>query len=160
MKKAQLFSQPIFYIFILIVAALFLTWGIKNIFDLKDRAEQVELATFIQDIKNKVNQYYNFDYGSNTEINLRVPNKIQYICFTNNEPNNIPENLNTYGDLNKIFTLQKHNTFLLPLTSFSTTAFTTPNLVTEEDPLCIQTGGLLKATIENIGTSVQISKTI
>ena len=68
MKKAQLFQQPIFYIFILIVAALFLIWGVKSIYQLKDKADLIEFATFTQDLKGEINTYYNFDYGSNKQI--------------------------------------------------------------------------------------------
>lgn len=160
MKKGQLFQQPIFYIFILIVAVLILTFGVRTIFQLKDKAENIEFVTFTQDLKNKVDQYYNFDYGSSTQINLRIPNKIEYICFTNNNPEEIPEILKKYGDLRKIFTLQKHNTFLFPQTVFPTTTLTIQHLTAETDPLCLQTKGYLRAYLKNIGTSVKISKTI
>ncbi len=158
MKKAQLFEQPLFYIFVLIVAALFLAFGIKTMFNLKEKAELIELATSIQDIKDKVGKYYSFDYGSSTELDIRVPPKIEYICFTNHDPKEIP--LKNYGDLQKLFTLSKYNLFIFPVISFKENAFTVPYLTSKEDPLCIQTKGSLKAIITNIGTSVEISKAI
>lgn len=158
MKKAQLFQQPIFYIFVLVVAALFLAWGVKTIFDLKDRAEVAELATSIQDLKNIIDSYYSFDLGSAREINIRMPSKIEYICFTNHNPQQI--NLNNYGDLQKLFQIAKQNTFILPQTSFTQNAFLIEHLTAKQDPLCIQTKGSIKAIITNIGTSVEISKTI
>ena len=159
MKKAQLFQQPIFYIFVLVVAALFLAWGVRSVFQLKERAETVELATSIQDLKNEINTFYSLDYGSNKNINLRLPAKINYICFTNHHPINIPEQLNKYGDLKKIFTITKYNSFIFPQ-SFQTNAFKIENLKTKQDPLCIQTISSLKATITNIGDAVEITKTI
>ena len=154
MKKAQLFQQPIFYIFVLIVAALFLTWGIRSVFQLKATAEQVELLTSVQDLKNEVNKYYTFDIGSNKQIEIRFPSKIKHICFTNHNPIETPENFKQYE---KLFKISKYNTFIFPVTAFKENAFTIEHLTSKQDPLCIQTKGSLKAIITKIGESVEIS---
>jgi hypothetical protein len=159
MKKAQLFAQPIFFIFILVVASLILIFGIKTIFNIKEKAELAELATSIQDLRKTVSSYYSFDYGSAREINIRFPNKIEYICFTNHNPKPLPE-IEKYGEVIKLFKLSKYNTFILPASSFKTNAFTIDHLTVKEDPLCIQNKGTLKAIVTNVGDSVEISKSI
>lgn len=160
MKKAQLFAQPLLYIFILVVAALILVFGIRTVFNIQARAEIAELATSIQDLKKTVNSYYSFDYGSAREINLRFPNKIEYICFTNHNPQSTPQEVRKYGELNKIFKLSEHNVFIFPASAFKNNAFTIEHLIAKEDPLCIQQKGSIKAIITNIGDAVEISKSI
>lgn len=159
MKKAQLFQQPLFYIFVLVVAALFLAWGVKSIFDLKARAETVELATSVQDLRNIIDTYYTLDYGSAKKINIRFPSKIEYICFTNNKPQIIPEQLSQFGDLKKLFEITKYNMFILPQTAFENNAFIIDHLTIKEDPLCFQIIGSLNAVVNSLGNSVEISKT-
>ena len=158
MKKAQLFQQPIFYIFILIVAALFLTFGVRTIFQLKDRADVIDLSNTVQDLKDVIGTYYSFEYGSSKQITISFNPKIEYICFTNNAPANIPSVLNKYGDLGKLFSLSKNNMFLFPVTAFKQNAFSIDYLKSQEDPLCFQNP--LKAVITNRGDYVEISKNI
>lgn len=157
-RKGQLFGKPFTYIFALIVAALTLIWGIRAINDIREKSELVELTTFITELREDIQTYYNFDAGSSKTITLILPPKVEKVCFTN--PGSIP---NTYIISQLNFELEdneQYNTYILPLDSFSITRFKVNHLnITEtENPLCIDTKGRFTATIETQEGYVEISK--
>lgn len=157
MKKAQLFSQPIFMIFAVIIAALILTWGSYNIYKLTKTARTIELGTALTDLKNLVDTYYNLDQGSSTEINIKLPKQVNYICFTNkNEPLIIKEDIKKISpDLSQLFQAKSKNIFLIP-TTIKPSTYYIKNLIPIENPLCIKTLNSLRAIIENKGTYIEI----
>lgn len=156
MKKAQLFSQPIIFIFAIVVAALILTWGSYNIYKFTKTTRTIELGTALTDLKDLTNTYYNLDEGSSREINIKLPKQVKYICFT--DPN---EELNTYGleqldpNLPQLLQAKGKNIFIIPTTIKPSTYYIN-NLIPIENPLCVKTINSLKATIENRGTHVEI----
>lgn len=156
MKKAQLLSQPIIFIFAIIIAALILTWGSYNIYKFTKTARTIELGTTLTDLKDITNTYYNLDEGSSTEINLKLPKQVKYICFT--DPN---KPLVTYGleqidpDLPQLLQAKGKNIFIIP-TTIKPSTYYIDKLIPIENPLCIKTLNSLKATIENKGTYVEI----
>jgi len=82
MKKGQLMSQPIIYLFYALVAAMILIFGIKVIVGIKDNSERVEFESFFNDLKSEVNKVYQDSYGSRLSLDkLTVPKKIDEICF-------------------------------------------------------------------------------
>ena len=157
MKKAQLFSQPIIIIFALVIAALILTWGSYNIYKLTKTARTIELGTALTDLKDLVNTYYNLDTGSSTEINIKLPKQVKYICFTNpNEPLVITNNIEKISpDLAQLLQIKSKNIFIIP-TTIKPSTYYIKNLKPIENPLCIKTLNSLKAIIENKGSYVEI----
>ncbi|MBU2589307.1 MAG: hypothetical protein KKA65_02155 [Nanoarchaeota archaeon] len=85
MKKGQLLSQPFIYIFALILGALILVWGVKTVMDLRETSELVELGTFVKDMESEVNKYFFYDEGAARNFDLRLPDKIKYMCIINPE---------------------------------------------------------------------------
>lgn len=156
MKKAQLFSQPIMFIFAIVIAALILTWGSYNIYKFTKVTKTIELGTALTDLKDLTNTYYNLDEGSSTEINLKLPKQVKYICFTDQN-----EEIDTYGleqldpSLPQLLQAKGSNIFIIP-TTIKPATFNINNLIPIENPLCIKTIGSLKAIIENRGTHVEI----
>lgn len=86
MKKGQLMSQPLIYLFYAIVAILILFFGIKVIFGVKDTGEKVEFESFVIDLEEKVNLVYHDSYGSSLSLDdLQVPNVVKEVCFVGEE---------------------------------------------------------------------------
>ena len=82
MKKAQLFGQPIVYIFFALVAAMVLFFGIKVIFDLQDTGSRIEFETFASDVESKIETVYSDSSGSVISLDdLLVPKQVVEVCF-------------------------------------------------------------------------------
>ncbi len=84
-KKGQLLSQPFIYIFALILGALILVWGVKTIMDLQETSELVELGTFVKSFEKEVNKYFYYNEGTKRMYDIRLPNKIDYMCVIDTE---------------------------------------------------------------------------
>jgi len=156
MKKAQILSQPIIFIFILIVSALVLAFGIRAVLNLQERAELIQLTTSVEDLKDYVETYYSFVEGSSTEITLNFPSKIKYICIVA-KSNKVPENIKNYDPYieDYISASPDYNLFMIPQ-EYKISRFKIPNLKPAQDPLCFSNP--FKAIIENKGTHVEILK--
>lgn len=154
MKKAQILSQPIIFIFILVVSALVLFFGIRAVLNLQQRASLIELTTSVNDLKDITQQYYSFSEGSSTEITISFPADIKYICIGNNQ--NIPDNVKKYDQYitEYIAASPDYNLFVVPKQKIS--RFKIPNLKPITDPLCLI--NQQKAILENKGTHVEIRK--
>ncbi len=172
MKNGQIAAQPFIIIFSLLVAAMLLAWGIKVIFDIKDKGEYAELLTTVTDLEEEIQTYYNFEEGSRTQITLRVPSQIK--CFCIKDP--------ALSALDSSFTLpqecsedpllfrqrlensgQNYNLFITPSRAFNINKFTliepTTNLKPTENPLCLTAGNnVIQARIENKGSYVEIAR--
>ena len=156
MKKAQLLSQPIIFIFAIIVAALILTWGSYQIVKIIRTGSTIELGTALTDLKDTVNTYYNLDEGSSKELNIRLPKQVKYICFVNSNEPLITQGLEEIDpDLPQILQAKGKNIFIIPATLKPST-YNIDKLTPIENPLCIKTLNSLKAIIENKGTYVEI----
>lgn len=84
-KRGQLFGQPFVLIFALVVGALILFWGIYQVFQLKDIADDAELARFMTSFKRTVDEYYWKDLDSSKRFMLTLPSGVTSLCFTNKE---------------------------------------------------------------------------
>ena len=143
MKKANIAEQPFVYILGIITAVLIITFGARSITNLKEEAELVQVATFINDFSRVIETYYNLNIGSSRELSLSVPSQIKMICFTNpNQPLTAEVNQEIAFLLNGKENVYFFNGRIGPKTI--------PHLEanSEENPLCIQTQGKLKANIE------------
>lgn len=155
MRKAQILSTPIIFIFILVVSALILIFGIKAVLNLQERAETIQLITSIDNLKDTVETYYSFVEGSNKQIDISFPADIKYICIVD-KSSTIPENIKKYDPYIEeyIQASPEYNLFILPQSKVS--RFKIPNLKPTQDPSCFLNP--LKAIIENKGTYVEIRK--
>ena len=94
MKRGQLLSQPLFYIFAIVVIGLTLIFGFYMINKLLDTGCMVENAKFVADIKNHVQEIYSVGFsgsskkctistigGRNTGCELTMPAGIRGMCF-------------------------------------------------------------------------------
>jgi hypothetical protein len=146
MKKGELLSQPFTYIFALIVIALLFFFGYRAINDFYEKAELVELGTFVDDLRYNINTYYNFDTGSSKQLTLNLPKKVKKICFTNlNENTNLP----TDPDL-KLLINKNDNMYIFPIETFSINMFTIDHLRITQTPLCFNVNGKFNAKITKI----------
>lgn len=152
--KGQILSQPIIFIFILVVSALVLAFGIKAVLDLQQRADLIQLTTSVDDLKDLVETYYSFVEGSNTQTDISFPSDIKYICIAE-DSYLIPENVKKYDkDIEAyIKASPDYNLFAVPL-KYKISRFKIPNLKPVIDPICFLNP--LKAIIENKGTYVEI----
>lgn len=113
-EKGELMSQPILFVFALVVGAMILFFGIKAAFDVKKTAGLVEATSFISSLKSDVEQYYYLDTGSSKVVKLNLPENIKYVCFRYRNINEVPSNVDS-----KISTLMSinpnDNVFIYPL---------------------------------------------
>ena len=81
MNKAQLMSQPFYYIFVIIVVALVLLFGFNMI---KNLLETQEKSTFIQfkfDLESAINNVYNANPGTKLTYSFLLPKDASEVCF-------------------------------------------------------------------------------
>lgn len=155
MKKAELISQPLIFIFAIIVAVLVLSWGSYQIYQIIKLKNTMEVGATLLDLKKQVDTYYNLDEGSSYAIDYKIPKQIKYFCFTNpNEPMPYPP-LEVDPNIEQILQNKGKNVFIIPTTA-NPPNYNIPHLIPIENPLCIRTIGSLKAVIENKGNYVEI----
>jgi len=124
-----------------------LFFGIKTIVQLKDTVNQVELNTIINDIKDKTEEYYYLDEGSLETIKLRLPEKIEYICFKNETySNNNNKVFQKYPELRDIFKVSQDNIFFVPIIPNKKTSFKINNIILKEGNLVLCKNKELKIT--------------
>lgn len=86
MKKGQLMGQPFVYIFLLIVAALILFFGIRAIIGVVNTGSEVEYNRFVNEIEKVENKIYSDSFGSAMSLEkISVPKSISEICFINRD---------------------------------------------------------------------------
>jgi hypothetical protein len=143
MNKKAFADQPFIYIMGVIVTVLVLTFGIKAITSIRGEAELVETATFMKDIDHIVETFYNLNVGSSKEISLAVPKGIKMICFT------APKQEITAQVAEEIAYLARGNDNLF-LFDGQIGPREIPHLEAplDENPLCFNTQGKLKAVVE------------
>lgn len=84
MKRGQ--TQQIFvWIFVLVVAAAILFFGIKLIKKSESLKDEVLVVRFFQNLDKKLSQYYFLDKGSNGEERFLLPNEVREVCFVKSE---------------------------------------------------------------------------
>ena len=112
-EKGELMSQPILFIFAAIVGALILFFGIRLVFNVKGTGELVEVSSFITNLNNDVEQYYNFDPGSSKVVKLDLPVSVKNVCFKNRVQDTLPSGVDS--GINTLMQLNKNdNVFVYP----------------------------------------------
>ncbi|MFH1376364.1 MAG: hypothetical protein ABIH25_01890 [Candidatus Woesearchaeota archaeon] len=82
MRKGQLMGQPFVYIFLLIVAAIILFFGVKAIINVINTGQEVEYQRFVSDIEEVESKVYHDSFGSIMSLeNINIPNSISEICI-------------------------------------------------------------------------------
>lgn len=81
MKKAQLMSQPFYYIFIIIVIALILIFGFNMINNLIKTQEKAKFIEFKTDFKSSVESVYVKNPGTKISFSLLLPKDAGKVCF-------------------------------------------------------------------------------
>ena len=170
-KKGQLFAQPFIIIFALIVAILVVIWGVKVIFDLKNRADFTEVIATIADIRDDVNTYFYLEQGSSKLLNYIVPKDTKCICFkdlsgfSDNPESDIP----VLCDPEELENLKKEidesttrNVFVTPIGNYNIKSHDIEKEILApfgKNPLCIQIKNQrFRAIIENKGAHVAVSR--
>lgn len=150
MKKGELFSQPLMYIFTLIASAFVIYFGFTSVSSVQREAKLVELSRFTNDLNEAVDTYYNLDIGSSKKLSLNVPSNVEEVCFVKI---GMPVNRNVDQYFMELLSdNSQYNLFTLPLDALPAPApdFKINNLEIDgnENPLCIATKGKLNAIIE------------
>ncbi len=115
MKKAQLMSQPFYYIFVVIVIALIFVFGFNIINNLIKAQEQSKFIQFKTDFNNIVDNVYSKSPGTKISSSLLLPKDAKKVCF-----NQFPDYTRVSSD------------------SIYSISFTNNNLVHNKDnPYCI-----------------------
>ena len=84
MKKGELMSQPFMYIFIIVVLAFVLFFGVKMIINLINFSDKAQVANFVNDFKGRISDVYSDNYGSTVSLdNIKVPKNIFEVCVLN-----------------------------------------------------------------------------
>ena len=151
MKKAQLAEQPFIYILGIVTVILILLFGARSITKLREEAELVQIATFVNDFSRIIETYYNLNVGSFKELSLSIPSQIKMICFTN--PNQ-PLTAEVNPELEFLLTGKENVYFFNGKLGPRTILHLEANQ--EENPLCIQTQGRLIANIETKARERQV----
>ena len=151
MKKANIAEQPFVYILGIVTVIFIILFGARSITTLKNEAELVQVATFVNDFSRIIETYYNLNIGSSKELFLSVPNQIKMICFTN--PGK-PSTADVTPELEFLLS-SKDNVYFF---NGHLGPKTIPHLeaTPEENPLCIQVQGKLKANIETKARERQV----
>lgn len=145
-------QQVFLFIFALIMMAVVLLFGIRQLFIVTDTADKVETLTFVEDFKQELQTYANFDVGSSKYLTLSVPSDVNQICFFNSKK---PIQGITDPVLKALLQSDKQNNlFVLPLERFQNPGpgFFIPALTVQgtKNPLCIMTSNSLKVFIETV----------
>lgn len=158
-RKGQLLERPFIFIFIMVVSAFVLIFGFYLINNLIKSSNCAQIGLAFNDLKKDVNRYYNFDAGSSTEVTLKLPEKIKYVCFKNNGEELDRSKLDKIE--NGLYEAVKnldYNILFLPINYCSSSFFKLDNFVVNENPLCIFNTGNIKLNLENKGDYVEVSR--
>jgi len=135
-KRGQLMSQPFVMIFALVVGGIILVFGAKLIFDLTKQTNQVQLSKFVNDFKEKIEEYYYLDEGSKETLTVTLPKKVKAICIKNNTVSQslqgIPLVLQQDAISRQFIETSSKNMFFIPITKSEYSAFTIPNVVLQD----------------------------
>jgi len=169
MKKG-ITMQPFIFIFAIIVAALVLVFGFKVVKEILSKADFAILADSMQDLEDLTKRYYNYEIGSEKEIKLRLPTKINCICIKDNLKSSTFKNVNCGDNKFKLQVKQDntHSVFVfsnklkLPINKFHKPPYLVPYKGNNiENPLCFKISKnkpFLEAKITSMGDHVKIEK--
>ena len=157
-NKGQLLDRPFIFIFTVVVGALVFIFGFYLIRNLVETSNCGQLGLFVNDLRNNVERYYSFDAGSSTDLSLKLPRNIKYVCFFDK---------NEYANRNEFDKIDKglfdainnlnQNVIFVPLSACSKGLFKIENLKPKENPTCIFNKGTISLGLENKGEFVELS---
>ncbi len=157
-------QQVFIFIFALILMAVVLLFGIRQLVLVTSTADKIETLSFIDTLKKEVQTYANFDIGSTKYLTLSVPNDVNQVCFFNNQ---LPAQDIADPVFQALLTSdRRNNIFVLPLESFQSPGpgFFIPSLTVRgsRNPLCVTTPDSLKIILETIavpqGVAVEVKE--
>ena len=160
MKKGQIQAQIFVYILAMIVMALVLLYGYKSISTMKDRAKQVDLLSFKNDVIRAVEKVSN-DYGTVRAPTFNIPSDYKEVCFI--DIDNSPANIESeYPLVYEAWFDKSANVFLITdlAEEFFMVGESDSSIISIDEPnyLCIDViNGRTKIRIEGIGGKAQIS---
>ncbi len=158
-NKGQLMEKPFIFIFTVVVGALIFIFGFYLINNLMKAGNCSQLGIFVNDLKNEVERYYNFDIGSATEVNLKLPKNIKNVCFyTRDDYLNRAEFDKIDKGLFDAVNNLDYNVIFLPLNTCTKGFFKVINFKPKENPTCVVNKGKVKLNLENKGEYVELSK--
>jgi len=125
MKKRGQLDQPFVYIFILLVIALIVIFGIQKINDVNEVKEKATYIKFQSDFQDAITNVFNKNEGTllsyvkgSRNQPLLLPKDIKEICFEQQAARTkvIPDNLK-YNDFTVDNLLPEENNFCIPAVS-------------------------------------------
>ena len=90
MKKAQIQAQVFVYVLAMLVIALVLLYGYRSINTMKERANQVDLLAFKNDMTKSIEKVSN-DYGTVRVPTFNIPKEYKEVCFIDIDNNGMKE---------------------------------------------------------------------
>ena len=165
-RKGQT-NQVFIWIFVLVLASLILLFGFKMVRDTSEFSDDVLVNNFFSNLNSKINKYYYLSLGSVGDEKFELPKDVECVCFVNGDVDNVGNcgKEKTKELINNVRAVQKDkekdNVFLILDKSFTKTRDHIDNLGVGTNPSCIEVkNGLLEVTLENIGSYVDVKKTV
>lgn len=151
-------EQPFIYIFAIVVMAFILIFGFYAVQRFSVFGEDVQIATFVNDLDDGVQRYFYYSLGSSNELNLNIPNKVKCVCISNPEDTIDESELDKCNDplLKDIIINSDKNVFISPTKDFKISRYEIRNIKAIKNLLCIETNGNFKAVLETKKDYVEI----
>ncbi len=138
------------FIFVLVLMALILGYGIKSLMTLREAGRDVELGDFFLRLRDEVEQMFSFDVGSSKDVELFLPENAELVCFYDSD-----EEI-TLGELDEVIAsyLEGHpgvNVFVTPF-SFAQSSLWIEHLRGggQENPLCFEAEDRLRIGLRTV----------
>ena len=152
MNKNGQTEQIFVWIFVVVIAAAILIFGVKLIKQGDNLKDDVLIVKFFNDFQKKTEQFYFLDKGSSGETEFLLPPSAEYVCFVNNQgivsyPDHVIEkDRPIIGNFSTNF-----NVFVGPLDLFNENKFNMTTKLKFNNPRCFNVNGRLKISLENLG---------
>src|SRR3989344_3584699 len=153
-------TQQIFiFIFALIMMALVLLFGVRQLSVVTTTADKVETLVFIDDFTKEIQSYTNFDIGSSKQVRLSLPSGINQVCFF--DPKQPVQGISDPVFRALLEGDKKNNLYVLPLEEFQNPGpgFIVPHLITKgsHNPFCVLTPNGFRVIIETVAVDNTIA---
>lgn len=157
-KRGQLMEQPFIYIFALVLMAFIILFGFSAVKRFNVFGEDVQIATFVKDLENNVDEYYYYSLGSSNKINLKIPSKVKCVCISNAGSILDESELSKCNDplIKDVIENSEKNIFISPVREFKINSYEIKNIKAIKNPLCVETNGNFKAVLETKKDYVEI----
>ena len=161
MKKAQIQAQVFVYVLAMLVIALVLLYGYRSINTMKERANQVDLLAFKNDMTKSIEKVSN-DYGTVRVPTFNIPKEYKEVCFIDID-NSPEESIESEHPLvYEAWNDETANVFLITdlAEEFFMVGDTESSIIRIDDPnyLCVSVkNSKLKIRLEGVGGQAQLS---